>query len=1512
MRTTTALSRRIASLHPKKQALLARRLARDHGAPDALQPARNGNQEINEPQRLIAYVTVKPDQVVSTEQLRRYLNQRLPAYMVPSDIVFLDALPLTPNGKLDRNALPAPARTQDDLPAAAEPQDAVEGILAQIWADVLGLERIGLRDNFFEVGGDSILSIQIIARAHQAGLRMTPNQIFDHPTVAELAASIRTVSPPAVEPGLAAGPAPLTPIQHWFFEQPLYAPHHWNQALLLQVPADLELPVLEQAFQQLVRHHDALRARYRRTPRGWEQDIGGPEIAASVEHIDLPHVTPGRENETIEQEAGRLHASFLLERGPLLRAALFTFRSGDRNRLLIVAHHLIIDAVSWRILLEDLETLYLQLAQGNPAQLPAKTTSWQAYSTWLTSFAKSSKRLATERSYWLSATTAGSAPTPLDHTPARSDGTAADVNTMASERTVTVALDENETHDLLYQVPGHYRARVVDLLLTALVQAFAERTEDQSLLLGLEGHGREEVGDDADTDAHIDLSRTIGWFTSFFPVTLTAHQGSLDAALKSVKEQLRRIPNRGIGYGLLRYLSPDPESRRLLAALPQPQVLFNYLGQSEAVGHTSGRFQRTEGPVGPSRHPQNQRLFLLEINSQVVNRRLQVTWAYSKNLHQAKTIHQLAERHLAQLRLLITHCLSARTAGYTPSDFPLVDLDQGELDKVLEQVIDLVPPGVRGGIERNVVEDLYPLSPMQGLMLLHAVTPHHQDTLLTQMRYRLEGELDLDSLRRAWQALVDRHPALRTGFLWKHLRTPVQFVCRQVELPFVYYDLRRFSAEERQAKLETIGREDRERRFNLSTPPLMRITVVQLTDAHYELLWSSHHLILDRWCIDLVIRETLEMLEAGHGRPGGEKAPAPSFRNYIAWLQHQDQGATEQFWRRKFTRFVGPTRLAAGQADPRGQGDAPLYREIALPVPESTVAEARRFVRQHHLTLNTLLQAVWALLLGGHSGEQDVSFGITVSGRPPALAGVDSMIGSLVNNLPVRISISDVEMPAWLKSIQKQMSELREYEHSSLTRIHEWSGVARKTPLFESLLIHQARTGFRSGQAGTVSVHNLPGRVRTTYPLTVLAVEADAELSLSLIYDVRLFAPSFMSEIGQALVSTLHEIVAEPALNASPLCLMQSIHHQRSTESSAGVGPRESTVTPLRGGEAKPNAPIKPKDILENQLVKIWEMILETEPIGVQDNFFELGGHSLLAVRLFAHIEETFGTRLPATILSQAATIRELAELMRREDAASLKPVITLQASGNGRPLFYISPPGEAMLAYAYFVHHLGLDRPCFGLQPLGLNGEQGTYTRTEAMAGRFIHEIRRIQPEGPYLLTGTCFGGLVAVEVARQLQAEGQPIAFLGLLDTPFPNPTLSSKIQWHLKSLMALQPRERLDYILDRIKRRTAKIVGPFYFKRQRVLPAPLREHMVRAGVAQAANTYIPQRYQGRITLFRAEDAVGPADKDSVAWGWNQVATDGVDVHLVPGRHGSMMSEPHVHVLVEKFRASLEQLDE
>jgi len=602
--------------------------------------------------------------------LRRVLKEKLPDYMVPSAFVVLETLPMTPNGKVNRQALPPPDMGRFQAAGAfVAPRTTAESILAGIWAEVLRLERVGIHDNFFELGGDSILSIQIIARANQAGLRLTSKQLFQQQTIAELA-TVAYITPAIhTEQGLVIGPVPFTPIQHWFFEQEMPDPHHWNQAMLLEVRQTLDVSMLEKAVQRLLVHHDMLRARFRREADSWQQDIVQPDASVLCVRIGLSAWSEEQQDTEIAETATQLQASLNLGQGPLIRLALFDCRPHKSARLLVVIHHLVVDSVSWRILLADLQTACRQLSTGEGLRLPAKTTSFKHWAERLVAYAQSAE-LRQDLTYWLAAPGVQVGRLPADYP--------GGANTMAWARTVSVSLNNEETDALLRDVPQAYQTQINDVLLTALAQAFACWTGEHTLLIDLEGHGREEVVDG------VDLSRTVGWFTTLFPVLLQLEHAYTPAeALKSVKEQLRRIPKRGFGYSVLRYLSQDREVIEKLRALPPAQVCFNYLGQGDQLVSGPLLFGPLSEAHGPHRSARGCRRYLLEVNCRLAGGQLRCDWTYSEHIHRQDTIVALAQGFIAALRILIRHCKSPEAGGYTPSDFPAMQLSQQELDELM-------------------------------------------------------------------------------------------------------------------------------------------------------------------------------------------------------------------------------------------------------------------------------------------------------------------------------------------------------------------------------------------------------------------------------------------------------------------------------------------------------------------------------------------------------------------------------------------------------------------------------------------------------------------------------------------------------------------------------------------------------------------------------------------------------------------------------------------------------------
>ncbi len=632
-------------------------------------------QEQSNP-RLVAYVVLQPASSLTTNDLRQFLQEKLPEYMIPSAFVWLKALPLTPNGKVDRQALPAPNLTLPEWDGNfVAPRTSVEKVLAEIWRQILRLEKVGIDDNFFELGGDSILSMQVVAKANQAGLSVTPKQLFECQTIAELAAVVGPNQTIQAEQGLVTGEVDLTPIQHWFFEQNLPEPHHWNQAILLEVRQTLDPLVLEQTLEQLLAHHDALRLRFIQQESGWQQVNANCEGSVSLTRIDLSALSPDAQESEISAAATEIQASLNLSEGSLVRVALFDLGAAQLNRLLFVIHHLAVDGVSWRILLEDFQTVYDQLSQGEAIGLPAKTTSFQQWARRLNEYAHLNT-LQQELDYWLTKPRQQIVPLPVDfpggdrekfsHKPTdesvgkiqnlKSQIPNRNDNTVAEAGTVSVALSVEETQVLLQEVPSAYQTQINDVLLTALVQACTQWTGERSLLVDLEGHGREDLFQD------IDLSRTVGWFTSIFPVFLdlgdTSHPGE---ALYTIKEQLRSIPNRGIGYGVLRYLSHNQAIAEQLQALPQAEIRFNYLGQSDSVLSESSLFKIAQESSGSSCSLRGRRRYLLDVSGIVIEGKLKLDWTYSENLHRRATIEGLAETFVEALRSLLRSVRHARS-----------------------------------------------------------------------------------------------------------------------------------------------------------------------------------------------------------------------------------------------------------------------------------------------------------------------------------------------------------------------------------------------------------------------------------------------------------------------------------------------------------------------------------------------------------------------------------------------------------------------------------------------------------------------------------------------------------------------------------------------------------------------------------------------------------------------------------------------------------------------------------
>ncbi|MDN4544791.1 amino acid adenylation domain-containing protein [Pseudomonas sp. C32] len=1068
--------------------------------------------EVNGSPQLVAWFTATGDDSDLRQSLREHLQAGLPDYMVPAHLIKLDQWPLTSNGKLDRNALPKPdaALTQQ---AYTAPLDEMQAALATIWQDVLKLERVGIDDNFFELGGDSIISIQVVSRARQAGIRITPRDLFQHQTVQSLAKVAERSAGLVIDQGPVRGEVLLTPIQHWFFAQDIEARHHWNQSLLLELREPLDSASLQQVLVALVEHHDALRLRLRQVDGVWQQAQAEQWSSAEV----LWQRQAANADELLEL-CNAAQASLNLQDGPLLRALLVDMGAAGQ-RLLLVVHHLAVDGVSWRLLLEDLQTAYQQAQQAQPLRLPAKTSAYQTWAARLQSHAQSAE-LTRQAAYWQNQFRDVQVELPADNPQGR----------LASHHAVSVEtlLDSTFTRQLLQDAPAAYRTQVNDLLLTALARVLGQWTGQPSTLVKLEGHGREDLFDD------IDLTRTLGWFTSIFPVKLTP-ASDLAGSIKAVKEQLRAVPDKGIGFGILRYLADAG-----LEDLPSPQVTFNYMGQFDASFDEHAPWRPAKESGGAEQGASAALDRGLSINGQVYAGQLRLSWTFSGDVFNPQTVQRLADAYAMELQRLIEHCLGG-AGGLTPSDVPLVRVDQVQLDAL--------------PLAANRIEDILPLSPMQQGMLFHSLFAPDAGAYVPQMRVDVQG-LDVEAFRDAWQQTLNRHEVLRAAFFSESNGSrPLQVILADATLPLTVLDWRD-QADVTEA-LDRLAEDDRLRGFDLMAAPLLRLTLVQTARDTHHLIFTNHHILLDGWSTSQLFGEVLQRYSGTMPAPGVGR-----YRDYMTWLDTRDRAACEAFWLEQLQTFAEPTRLAGALPGPvAGQGGG--HRTLHLSLDRTATERLSGFARHARVTPNTVLQAAWLLLLQRYTGQQTVAFGATVSGRPSELQGIEQQIGLFINTMPV-IATPHPErtVSQWIDEVQALNLKLRDVEYTPLADVQRWAGHSGEA-LFDTLLVFEnypVAQALEEGNSSALKFSGISNHDQTSFPLAI-AAELGECLDLRFNYDTALFSAEAIEGLSTRLRALLDTMVSAPQ---QPLGRLSLLDAAQTTQQVEGFNRTAQTWSDMR------------------------------------------------------------------------------------------------------------------------------------------------------------------------------------------------------------------------------------------------------------------------------------------------------------------------------------------------------------
>jgi amino acid adenylation domain-containing protein/non-ribosomal peptide synthase protein (TIGR01720 family) len=1111
----------------------------------------------------------------SSAEVREHLRARLPDYMIPAAFVFMDAFPLTTNGKLDRRALPAPLM-ETDARAFTPPSTPNEHTLAAIWTKVLRIERTGIHDNFFELGGDSILSIQVITRAREAGLTLTPRQLFENPTVAALAALAvnKPAATPTAVPAEITGPFQPSPIQQWFLEQELEGGNHWNQTFLFTVSERLETAALEAALRAIVLHHSALRQRFVRRHNTWEVSIHEGADDDMLTLHDLSTYENGRLIRQIERACKVEQARLSFEFGPLLRAAYIDCGEDRPGRLLITVHHLAVDGVSWRILLEDVEKAYRQAAAGKTAALPPATAPFSAWAGAVRSWAATGAANA-DRAFWRDMLTRCESAATL-----RSEGEDGyGSNTEGETTTLRTRLSVAETEALLQRVPAAWQTRINDALLAALVHSVHQvHPVPGGLAIHLEGHGREaHIGGD------LDVSRTVGWFTTIFPVCLMPHDDPA-ARVRAVQQQLAAIPGHGSGFSAL-------------GLKHEAAILFNYLGRMDSVTDRSELFSYASESTGPWHCQTAERKYQIEINAQVIGGELEVAWTAGTQLHSAVMIQQLADGFQTALQEIIAASGNSATVAHTA----LSGLDDENIARLSK--------GQTGIVEISA------LSPMQQLFYSASLT--RPNAGYDQWSCQLRGPLDADKLRAAWSAVLSRHSILRSSFHSAGLPHPVQIVREGVEPEWTIMDASGSDVEQTIARILT---DDAGQRNDLTRPMLSRFTLVRFSADHHFLLWSLPDLHLDGWSWPIVFSE-VNALYSGRGI----LPEVPPYRTWLEWLSRVPEETSRTFWKQKLSGYTTPTALP-GDLTPGPKASRRTVKASVKFDGVPLVAAARSLA----LSPGALVQAAWALLLAHAAAQDEVVFGTAFSGRPASLPEADRIVGPFVNNLPVRLRISRESTAAMLlQLLQGELFDLSEYQNTPVTVIQDCTEVPWKSRLFNSLAVFQNyAVPDAAKHFGDARISGFNGPIHTAYPLTLVVTPGD-EWDATLIFQESVCS----SSRAEAILEDFRALLFALATDAAATC--GAIMSKCRLASGSGVS---AISAPMRrpGGAA-------PGTRMERTLATLWQRAFGIEDITTEDNFFDLGGGSLLMVRLHAAISQELQRDVPLVDLFRFPTIASLA-----------------------------------------------------------------------------------------------------------------------------------------------------------------------------------------------------------------------------------------------------------------------------
>jgi amino acid adenylation domain-containing protein/non-ribosomal peptide synthase protein (TIGR01720 family) len=1058
---------------------------------------------------LCAYYTGTAD----SDTIKSGLNKELPSYMIPSFYIPLDVIPLTSNGKIDKRALPEPVKGNSTV-RFKKPVTPVELILADIWKHVLHVDEVGLNDDFFNFGGDSIKAIQLVSRLKSKGYSLQIKDVFENSKLEDLAKKAKKTDC-VIDQKEVIGSAPTTAIQKSFLQKNEKLKAHYNQSVMLYSAEGFDEEVVKKAFKTLIAHHDALRIH-----------VNGSEIEnAAIDEVQVEVYTCRTSVVSeIESKAQDLQMSFVITEAPLIRLAVFHTDKG--SHLLIIIHHLIVDGVSWRILLEDFDLIYQSIINSEKLTIPAKTHSFIDWAKEVNTLANTD-RFIKSQAYWFDKGFEN-IPMPFDKTTGDS----------GFER-VKLAFSLEETQLLIKKVNSVFSTDLNELLLSALTIATAKVSQKQQFTVLMEGHGREAIS------PSFDVSRTVGWFTSLYPVVLK-NEGNIAQTIIYTKEYLRNIPDKGIGYGILKELT-HIENKKDFPTIAEPQLVFNFLGDFDSSIHAES-FEISPLSTGENT-AESEKLYAIELNGLIAEKKLNFDVDFNNSLLNKTQQHVFIDEFKAAIRSIVDAAKSVDKPVLSPSDFGLKDVGIEEFNTVLSQA-------------KGEIEKIYPLSPMQQGMLFHNLMDedeaYFEQTILT-----MKGNLDKALFEKTFNQIIARHEILRSNSITGVWLKPHQIIFREKFASVFFENITSKRETEQEQHVQMFMEQEKSVGLDLAHDLLMKVSVFQTADDTFKIIWTHHHIVIDGWCLGIILNDFFTLYNANVFGETAQLKPTQPYSNYIKWIQSQDHESAMQYWSMLLEEVEHITEIPFKKKQ-KTNDFVQQQVELVLNAKENDLLHT--LASQYKVTPYTLLQTIWGIQLQKYNSIDYAVFGSVVSGRPPEIDGVEQMVGLFINTVPVKIGRQTTFRDTVIE-IQKQNNNTGQYEFIPLNEISAISSL--KSELINHLMIYENYPLEKQAEAlndinQTLAITKVENSERTNYDFTITVLPTET-LTISFDFNQNAYEINGVESIKESFHTLLTQVLKNPEIPVKSMNLLCEVEREQliTTTQSVQVNHRKVTVADL-------------------------------------------------------------------------------------------------------------------------------------------------------------------------------------------------------------------------------------------------------------------------------------------------------------------------------------------------------------